>query len=57
MEDSQHLGAATAVALREGDQTGPWDDEGHGRAELVDEVADRRHPECGIQRTNLRLGR
>ena len=57
MEDSQHLSAATAGAVRDGDQTGLWNEDRDGRAALVDEVPERRHLECGIQPPNLRSGR
>ena len=55
MEDSQHLSAATAGAVRDGE--GLWNEEPDGRAELVDEVPEQRHLECGIQPPNLRSGR
>ncbi len=57
MEDSQHFSAARAGAVRGGEQTGLWNEERHGRAEVVDEVSERRHLECDIQPSNLRSGR
>jgi len=55
MEDSQQLSAAVA-AVRDGAQTGLWNEDRDGRAALVDEVPERRHLECGIQPPNLRSG-
>ena len=55
MEDSQQLSAAIA-AVRDGAQTGLWNEERNGRDELVDEVRERRHLECGIQPPKLRSG-